>query len=575
MSTISLTINNVPVTAPAGSTILDAARSVGIDIPTLCHLPGLSPSGACRICVVELEGRNGLTPSCAFPAANGMKVLTHSPRVVQARKAIIELLLANHPQECLTCVRSGNCELQTLAQQYGVREVRFSGSTRKSKLDVSSPSLVRDSDKCILCGRCVRVCDEVQSVGAIDFIRRGFQTRVGPAHNKDLNLTACVGCGQCVLVCPTGALAEQSAEREVWDALNDKDRMVVVQTAPAVRVALAEEFGLPAGTACTGKMVAGLKRLGFAKVFDTLLSADLTIMEEGSELVHRIKNNGVLPMMTSCSPGWIKFVEHFYPDFIPNLSTCKSPQQMLGAVIKHFWARKAGVDPRKVFVVSVMPCTAKKLEARRPEMATDGIPDVDAVLTTRELARMIRMMGIDFSTLAEEQHDDPLGLGSGAGDIFGTSGGVMEAALRTAYHLVTGKELGNVDFTDVRGVQGLKEAEVDLDGLKVKVAAVNSLSQARKVLERIRSGEAKYHFIEVMTCPGGCIGGGGQPLGVDRSRVVARMKSTYAIDASKQLRKSHHNTAVQALYQEYFHKPLSEVSHKHLHTHYQPRTPEG
>lgn len=571
----TLTINDQQVSAPSGSTILDAAKRAGISIPTLCHLPTLQPSGACRICVVEIEGRPGLTPACAFPAAEGMKIKTHSPKVVNARRTIVELLLANHPQECLTCVKDGNCELQLLAREYDIREIPYSGDRRTGKLDVSDPAIRRDPDKCVLCGRCVRVCEEVQSVGAIDFVNRGFQATVAPPFGKDLNLTACVGCGQCVMVCPTGALVEQSAERQVWDALHDPDKIVMVQTAPAVRFTLGEEFGLPAGSECTGQMVSALRRLGFKKVFDTDFAADLTIMEEGSELVSRIKNGGVLPMLTTCSPGWIKFVEHFYPECIPNLSSCKSPQQMMGALVKAFYAKEHGIDPAKLFLVSVMPCTAKKLEAQRPEMSHDGILDVNAVLTTRELSRLIRLSGIDFRSLPEERFDSPLGISSGAADIFAASGGVMEAALRSAHYLITGTDLEKIEFTAVRGLEGLKEAQIPMGGLTLKVAVCNSLGQARALLDRVKAGKADYHFVEVMSCPGGCIGGGGQPYNLDRTRVIDRMKSVYAHDASKSLRMSHHNPSIKEVYEKYLGSPLSEVSHHHLHTHYQPRTSEG
>ena len=567
---ITVHVDDQAVQVTPGSTILDAARAAGVAIPTLCHLPGLSPTGACRICVVEVEGRPGLVPSCAFPAADGMKVKTRTPRILAARQAVVELLLANHPQECLTCVRGGGCELQQLAEQNSVREVRFQGLRRRSKLDVASPAIVRDPDKCILCGRCVRVCDEVQGIGAIDFAGRGFQTRVAAAFGQDLNLGTCVGCGQCVVVCPTGALSEQSAEREVWDALQDPDRVVVVQTAPAVRVTLGEALGLPPGEECTGRMVAALRRLGFDRVFDTDLAADLTIMEEASELVARVQKGGPFPLFTSCSPGWVRFVETFYPDLIPNLSSCKSPQQMMGALVKSFWAREQGIDPKRIFSVSVMPCTAKKAEARRPEMGRDGLSDVDAVLTTRELVRMIRRAGVDFASLAAEEHDDPLGLASGAGDLFGTSGGVTEAALRTAHHLVTGRNLERVEVKAVRGEEARREAEIPLGDLTVRLAVVSSLGAARKLIEEIRRGEKSYHFVEVMTCPGGCVSGGGQPHGVDRTRVARRREATYALDAHSRLRRSHDNHAVRDLYAKYLQAPLSAEAHRYLHTHYRP-----
>lgn len=570
---LSLQVDDRIVRVPRGASLLDAARAAGASVPTLCHLPRLPASGACRLCVVEIEGRPGLVPSCAFPAAEGLRVSTRTPRVLAARQMVVELLLANHPQECLTCVRSSGCELQALAARHGVRELRFAGPRPRPKLDVASPALVRDPGKCILCGRCVRVCEEIQGVGAIDFVGRGVRARVGPAFGEGLNVTACVGCGQCVLVCPTGALAEQSAEGEVWDALADPERVVVVQTAPAVRVTLGEALGLPPGRDWTGAMVAGLRRLGFARVFDTDLAADLTVMEEASELVERVERGGPFPLFTSCSPAWVAFVEAFYPEQLPQLSSCKSPQQMMGRLVKRFWAQEQGLDPGRVFSVSVMPCTAKKAEARRPEMAEEGLPDVDAVLTTRELARMLRRAGIDFAALPEELHDDPLGLASGAGDLFGTSGGVTEAALRTAHRLVTGREAEQLELPRLRGGETLRESTLRLGELELRVAVVSSLGAARQLLDQIRRGERFYHFVEVMSCPGGCVAGGGQPLGIDRSVVAHRRQATYGVDARRPQRRSHENAAVQRLYARHFGQPLSEEARRHLHTPH--RAPEA
>jgi iron-only hydrogenase group A len=551
--------------------LLDVLRREGIHIPTLCHVPDLSPTGACRLCVVELVNQNRLVPSCAFPVEAGMDIQTHSPRVLQARKTIVELLLSSHPDDCLYCVRNNKCELQSLAANLGVQSKRFIKKEHVSTLDVSSPSLIRDPDKCILCGRCVRVCEEIQGVSAIDFIGRGSNTEVGSAFGEGLNVTSCVNCGQCILACPTGALREQDAIKDVLSAIADPDRVVVVQHAPAVSVSLADELGMKSGSDICGAMTAAMRRLGFDYVFDTSFSADLTIMEEGSELVHRLTNDGVLPMMTSCSPGWIKFVEQFYPEFMDNLSTCKSPQQMMGAIIKTFFAEKAGIDPDKIFSVSVMPCTAKKFEAQRPEMAHNRRPDVDAVLTTRELASLIRMQGLDLTALQPEGADTPFGERSSAGKLFGATGGVMEAAIRSAYFLVTGNEMDKLEVKPVRGIEGVKEATVNVNGLELKVAVVNGLGNARWLLEEIKAGRREVHFIEVMTCPGGCIGGGGQPHGTDREAVVARMQALYQIDRSDTLRTSHQNPAIQRLYTEFLGEPLGHKSHELLHTHYDKR----
>ena len=568
---IKIQVNGRPVDAQEGETLLSAVRRAGIAIPTLCHYDGLPPSGACRMCVVEVEGQRGLTPSCAYPVAAGMKVQTHSPRAVDARKTLVELLLANHPDDCLYCNRNGDCELQSLAENLGVRRRRYFGERSPARLDVSSPSIVRDPAKCILCGKCVRVCEEIQSVAALDFIGRGSRAHVGPAFDEGLNVSSCINCGQCVAVCPTGALTEHSALDEVRAALTDPERFVVVQHAPSVSVSLAEEFGAKPGADVDGLMVAALRRLGFRRVFDTSFSADLTIMEEASELVHRLTTGGPVPMLTSCSPGWIKFVEEFYPDLIPHLSTCKSPQQMLGAVIKSFFAEREKIDPARIYSVAIMPCTAKKFEAGRPEMATDGRPDIDAVLTTRELASLIRMHGLDLASLAPEAADTPFGERTSAGKLFGASGGVMEAALRTAHFFLTGERMDAIKIQPLRGLEGVKEFRATIAGRELGVAAASGLGNARKLLEQVRAGRKDLHFIEVMTCPGGCINGGGQPRGANLETIKARMQALYAIDRDALVRSSHENPAIKRLYGEFLEKPLSHRAHELLHTHYERR----
>jgi len=568
---ITIEVNNRRIEAKRGEMLLSALRRAGITVPTLCHIEHLFPSGACRMCVVEVEGQRNLVPSCAFPVAEGMKVQTHSPRAVRARKTIIELLLASHPDDCLYCVRNGNCQLQALAAELGVRERCYTGEKNTFKIDTSSASIVRDPAKCILCGRCVRVCEEVQGVSAIDFINRGCRARVGTAFDQGLNVSSCVNCGQCVVVCPTGALREQSHIKKVLDALADPNRYVVVQHAPSVSVTLAEEFGMKPGVDICGVMTSALRALGFRRVFDTAFSADLTIMEEASELAARIAHGGTLPMMTSCSPGWIKFVEEFYPDFIGNLSTCKSPQQMLGAVIKSYFAEREKIDPARLFSGSIMPCTAKKFEAERPEMLAHGEPDIDAVLTTRELAQMIRMKGLDLHSLPPDTADTPFGRRSTAGKLFGASGGVMEAALRTAYYLLTGKDMENPKIQALRGFQGIKEARIRIGELDIGAAVVSGLGNARKLLDAIRAGRNDLHFIEVMTCPGGCIAGGGQPYGTDLDAVRERMQALYRIDRDEPVRFSHRNEEVERLYADFLGKPLSEKSHHLLHTRYAPR----
>ncbi len=579
MAMLNITIDGQQMQVPEGITVLEAARKAGIKIPTLCYLKDINKIGACRICLVEIERARGLQPSCMYPVMEGMVVRTNTPAIREARKAVVELILSNHPMECLTCERSTNCELQALAKQFGITEVRFQGENTVFPKDTSSPSIVRNPDKCVLCRRCVSVCNKVQGVGVLGMTERGFDSIAAPAFNHELSEVDCVYCGQCVNVCPVGALTEKDDTQAVWDAINDPDKFVVVQTAPAVRAALGEEFGYPIGTSVTGRMVAALRRLGFDKVFDTDFTADLTILEEGNELLERVKNGGKLPLITSCSPGWVKFCEHNYPEFLDNLSTAKSPQQMFGALAKTYYAKKCGVDPAKIFSVSIMPCTAKKFERQRPELRDSGFADVDAVLTTRELAKMIKVAGMDFKALPEEQYDEPMGISTGAGLLFGATGGVMEAALRTVYEVVTGKTLKKLDFVDVRGLEGVKEASVELAPLgTVKVAVAHGLSNARKVLEKVKVGEADYQFIEIMACPGGCVGGGGQPIVSAPTRMdleedyrALRAKAIYEEDKGMPMRKSHENPAVKALYEEFLVKPLGEKSHHLLHTHYTPR----
>jgi NADH-quinone oxidoreductase subunit G/NADP-reducing hydrogenase subunit HndD len=572
---VKLTINNRPIQAAPGTTILEAAQAAGEKIPTLCHIKDMFPSGACRMCVVECKGKPNLTPSCAFPVEEGMEVQTRSPRVINARRTIIQLLLASHPFDCLTCPRNGYCELQSLASEYGIDRVPFEGKTRHHYTDFSSPSLIREPDKCILCGRCVRICEEIQGVAAIDFTRRGFDTMVLPPFEMDLSETTCVNCGQCTLACPTGALHEVRAVEKVIQVLQEGKKYVVAQAAPAIRVSLGDFFGLPAGTNVTGKVAAALRRMGFRQVFDTDFAADLTIMEEGTELVERITKNEKLPLFSSCCPAWVKFAEHYYPELLANISTCKSPQEMMGATIKSYLAKKMGIDPRDVFVVSVMPCTAKKYEALRPELSQNGVIDVDAVLTTRQFNRMIQIFGVDFGSLAEEAFDTPFGAPTGSGDIFAASGGVMESALRSAYYLLTGKDLQKLDFEAVRGMAGVKEASVDIGGKKIRVAVANRLSNARQIAERVKAGDSPWDFIEVMACPGGCAGGGGQIFGFDPQRVEERIKAVYSLEKSREVRLSYKNPAIAAIYKEFFQKPGSHLAHELLHTEYEPRSAKG
>jgi len=572
---VTLTIDGREVKATKGSTILEAAKQAGIKIPTLCYLKDINEIGACRMCVVDVGARS-LQASCVYPVEEGLKVITNSPEVREARKVTLELILSNHERKCLSCVRSENCELQKLAKDLNVGDIRFEGESNHYELDNLSTSIVRDPNKCILCRRCVSMCKNIQTVSAIETNERGFDTIVSSPFNITLKNTPCVNCGQCINVCPVGALREKDDTGKVWEAIANPDLHVVVQTAPAVRVAIGEEFGLPIGTRCTGKMVAALKHLGFDKVFDTDTAADLTIMEEGTELIERIKNGGKLPLITSCSPGWIKFCEHNYPDLLDNLSTCKSPQNMFGAVLKSYYAKKMGIDPAKMFVVSVMPCSAKKFEVKRPELSLAGFPDVDVSITTREAARMIKEVGIDFINLPDEQFDDPMGNASGAAVIFGATGGVMEAALRTVVDILTGKDNNNIEYREIRGIDGIKTAEVEVPGLTIRAAVAHGLGNARKLMDQVRSGEVNYHFIEIMACPGGCVNGGGQPIQPASIRneiniCSERAKAIYAEDEAITFRKSHKNENMMKLYEEFFEKPGSHKAHELLHTHYEPR----
>ena len=621
---INLTIDSTPMTVDEGTTIMEACEQLGISVPRLCYHPDLSLQGSCRVCVVEVKGMGFYMTSCSQKVWEGMEVQTNSPDIRQARRDIVELLLDNHPKDCQTCERDGNCELQNLAYSLGVRARHFEGRRKEMPIDLSSHSVVRDAQKCVLCGRCVRVCGEIQGVHNLSQQGRGFGTVVAPAHGVNMDDSVCIQCGQCINVCPTAAFLEKRSAGGVWDAIADPDVHVVVQTAPSIRAAIGEGFGLPAGTPCTGKMVTALRRLGFDAVFDTDFAADLTIIEEAHEFLTRLKE-GPLPMITSCSPGWVNFMERFYPELIPHASTCRSPMGMMSALIKTYYAKKKGIDPKKIYVVAVMPCVAKKYEAHRPEhfielgagegeegekgrkgeeenslapvspllpfspspfpAPGDGsgrkVPLTDAVLTTRELIWMIKCYGINFSLLPDGDFDAPLGLASGAGDIFGTTGGVMEATLRAAAELVTGKPADRLEFTEVRAVEGLREVYVAIGQHNIRVAVANGLENAKTILDKVKAGKEAYHVIEVMACPGGCIGGGGQPYPAEGFRVLdpellrKRASALYAIDTGKKLRKSYENPAIEEVYDQFLLEPGSEIAHQLLHTTYCPKLPRG
>jgi len=585
---VNLTINNKKITSEEGTTIFEAAKHNNILIPHFCYLEGVHQIGSCRICVVEVEGVKTLQVSCMVTVREGMVVNTNSEKIKKARKVLYELMLSDHPKDCLSCSRNQNCEFQKVGELLQVSEYRLDGERSKTYIDNSSPSITRDTSKCILCRRCVTICNQVQGIGVLNVQHRGFKSVIGPADDLPLNTANCTYCGQCTVVCPVGALKEKDSTQEVWKALFDKSKRVVIQTAPAIRAALGEEFGYKPGTLVTGKMVSALKEMGFNDVFDTNFAADLTIIEEGNELLSRLKDAltgkpAVLPMITSCSPGWIKFVEHSYPEKLDHLSTCKSPHTMLGALVKSYYADKIGVDPKDIFVVSVMPCTAKKFEITRPEMQNGGYPNVDAVITTRELARMIKDSGVDFQELGDSEFDKPLGLSTGAADIFAVTGGVMEAALRTVYEVVTGRELPFehlhvkpiVGFSQVKSAELLIEDPLPdykfLDGVTLKVAVTNGLKGAKKLMEKVAAGESEYHFIEVMGCPGGCNSGGGQPRPTNNDVREKRLKAIYKEDEGKKLRKSHENPFITKLYDEFLEKPLGHRSHELLHTSYTKR----
>ena len=568
---VNITIDNQKISVPEGITILEAAKKAGIDIPTLCFLKDINEIGDCRMCVVKVEGRRGFATSCIQKVEEGMVIKTHTPEIIEARHVMLDLIISNHDKDCLTCTRMGNCELQALAAKFGIQSIEYKGERKEYQVDDLSPSIVKDPNKCILCRRCVAVCKKVQKIGAIDCGNRGFDSSISTTYNKSLKDTNCVYCGQCIEACPTSALREKDNTDEVWAKLKDPEVHVVVQPAPSVRVALGEEFKMPIGTNVTGKMVTALKRLGFDKVFDTNTGADFTIMEEANEFVERFKENDNIPMITSCCPAWVRYIEINYPELVPHLSSCKSPHQMLGALIKTYYAKKENVSPEKIFVVSVMPCIAKKYERQRKELSNNGLSDVDCVITTRELARMIKYANIRFEDLEDSEFDNPLGISTGAGAIFGTTGGVMEAALRTAQDVLTGKDFDKIDFEQVRGEKGIKKATVNINGKDIKVVAASGLGNAQKIMEEIKSGKADYQFVEIMACPGGCIMGGGQPIKNSRTRAKfdvrkLRADSIYSIDEKSQIRKSHENPALKKVYEEYLELPGSYRAEKLLHT---------
>ena len=573
---INLTIDDQKISVPKGTTILQAAKQAGIDIPTLCFLKEINEVGDCRMCIVEVEGRKGFATSCIQTVEEGMVVHTHTPNVLEARHVILDLIISNHSKDCLTCTRSGNCELQSLATKFNVLQVEFEGERTEHEIDDLSPSIVRDFNKCILCRRCVAACKNVQKIGAIDCINRGFESCISTVGDHSLNDVNCTFCGQCIEACPTGALHEKETINDVWTKLKDPDSIVIVQTAPAVRVALGEEFGMEIGINVTGKMVTALKRLGFDKVFDTNTGADLTIMEEANEFINRFKNNDNLPMITSCSPGWVKYIEMNYPELLPHLSSCKSPHEMFGAIIKTYYAKKENIDPKKIYVVSVMPCIAKKFERQREEMKEEELFDVDNVITTRELARMIKQANIEFDKLEDSKFDSPMGEATGAGAIFGVTGGVMEAALRTAQDTLTGESLSQIDFEEVRGTQNIKRATIEIDGKEIKVVAASGLANAKTILEEIKQGKADYQFVEIMACPGGCIMGGGQPIKSSKIQAEVdvkklRAQALYSIDEKSVIRKSHENPVMKKIYKEFLGKPGSELAEELLHTAYEKR----